>query len=310
MISLIMMMILFDQVGISLGGIILGHYLVKEGDAAKVEAALLVSGKLASFARLQGKCFSQKNVSSLLWHLRGLQQLGGWLVEQAAEQVATGNQFRFQARKKTLLPLRHLTKLLVDSIASQKQQFEKSPLCDMEEVFSSTTIREFDTRWVSSTIQWQCQPFPDSQPPCLATAVGKNTMEQPGWLTNWPVLRFCSPKKSFMKFSWWSLPGSHLGSECTWRSFPTWRQHPFRKRCKVDFWERVQLSPLNLSAPAMWPSSPLSTVDTLVSWRVLSQQGVQLCIRGASRKHLKHPSVQPTQISWCPLPCIIKDDFF
>ena len=66
MISVIMMMILFDQVGISLGGIILGHYLVKEGDAAKVEAALLVSGKLASFARLQGKCFSRKNVSSLL----------------------------------------------------------------------------------------------------------------------------------------------------------------------------------------------------------------------------------------------------
>ena len=66
MTSVIIMMILFHKVGISLGGIILGHYLVKEGDAAKVEAALLVSGKLASFARLQGKCFSQKNVSSLL----------------------------------------------------------------------------------------------------------------------------------------------------------------------------------------------------------------------------------------------------
>ena len=65
-ISVIIMMILFDQVGISLGGIILGHYLVKEGDAAKVEAALLVSGKLAYFPRFQGKCFSQKNVSSLL----------------------------------------------------------------------------------------------------------------------------------------------------------------------------------------------------------------------------------------------------
>ena len=65
-ISVIIMMIMLHQVGISLGGIILGHYLVKEGDAAKVEAALLVSGKLASFARLQGKCFSRKNVSSLL----------------------------------------------------------------------------------------------------------------------------------------------------------------------------------------------------------------------------------------------------
>ena len=53
---------------------------------------------------------------------------------------------QISSQKKTLLPLRHLTKLLVDSIASQKQQFEKSPLCDMEEVFSSTTIREFDTR--------------------------------------------------------------------------------------------------------------------------------------------------------------------
>ena len=39
----------FEQVGISLGGIILGHYLVREGGAAKVEAALLVSGKLALF---------------------------------------------------------------------------------------------------------------------------------------------------------------------------------------------------------------------------------------------------------------------
>ena len=39
-----------------------------------------------------------------------------------------------------------MTKLLVESIKSQKQQFEKSPLCDMDEVFSSTTIREFDTR--------------------------------------------------------------------------------------------------------------------------------------------------------------------
>ena len=94
MISVIIMMILLHQVGISLGGIILGHYLVKEGDAAKVEAALLVSGKLASFARLQGKCFSQKNVSSLLWHLRGLQQLGGWLVEQVAEQVVTNSDFQ------------------------------------------------------------------------------------------------------------------------------------------------------------------------------------------------------------------------
>ena len=40
----------FEQVGISLGGIILGHYLVREGGAAKVEAALLVSGKLALFS--------------------------------------------------------------------------------------------------------------------------------------------------------------------------------------------------------------------------------------------------------------------
>ena len=35
-----------EQVGISLGGIILGHYLVREGESAKVEAALLVSGKI------------------------------------------------------------------------------------------------------------------------------------------------------------------------------------------------------------------------------------------------------------------------
>ena len=69
---------------------------------------------------------------------------GDWLNRLLNRSVATNSDF--QPEKKTLLPLRHLTKLLVDSIASQKQQFEKSPLCDMEEVFSSTTIREFDTR--------------------------------------------------------------------------------------------------------------------------------------------------------------------
>ena len=41
----------------------------------------------------------------------------------------------------------HLTKLLVESIESQKQQFETTSLCDIDEVFSSTTIREFDTRY-------------------------------------------------------------------------------------------------------------------------------------------------------------------
>ena len=67
------------------------------------------------------------------------------MVEQAAEQVVTNSDFKPE-KTTTLLPLMHLTKLLVDSIASQKQQFERSPLCNMEEVFSSTTIREFDTR--------------------------------------------------------------------------------------------------------------------------------------------------------------------
>ena len=38
--------LILEQVGISLGGIILGHYLVREGESAKVEAALLVSGKI------------------------------------------------------------------------------------------------------------------------------------------------------------------------------------------------------------------------------------------------------------------------
>ena len=67
---------------------------------------------------------------------------GDWL-NRLLNRLTTNSDFQ---PEKTLLPLRHLTKLLVDSIASQKQQFEKSPLCDMEEVFSSTTIREFDTR--------------------------------------------------------------------------------------------------------------------------------------------------------------------
>jgi len=103
-------------VGISLGGIILGHYLVREGDAAKVEAALLVS---VCFDTFEG-CNSLE---------------GDWLNRQLN---------------------RHLTKLLVDSIESQKQQFEKSPLCDIDKVFSSTTIREFDTRFTAPMFGYSC----------------------------------------------------------------------------------------------------------------------------------------------------------
>jgi len=96
-------------VGISLGGIILGHYLVREGESAKVEAALLVS---VCFDTFEG-CNSLE---------------GDWLNRQLN---------------------RHLTKLLVESIESQKQQFETTSLCDIDEVFSSTTIREFDTRFTA-----------------------------------------------------------------------------------------------------------------------------------------------------------------
>jgi len=103
-------------VGISLGGIILGHYLVREGGAAKVEAALLVS---VCFDTFEG-CNSLE---------------GDWLNRQLN---------------------RHLTKLLVDSIESQKQQFEKSPLCDIDQVFSSTTIREFDTRFTAPMFGYSC----------------------------------------------------------------------------------------------------------------------------------------------------------
>jgi len=103
-------------VGISLGGIILGHYLVRKGDAAKVEAALLVS---VCFDTFEG-CNSLE---------------GDWLNRQLNS---------------------HLTKLLVDSIECQKQQFEKSPLCDIDEVFSSTTIREFDTRFTAPMFGYSC----------------------------------------------------------------------------------------------------------------------------------------------------------
>ena len=70
---------------------------------------------------------------------------GDWLNRQLNRYHPTLQQVEPEQKQNN--SIRHLTKLLVDSIESQKQQFEKSPLCDIDQVFSSTTIREFDTRF-------------------------------------------------------------------------------------------------------------------------------------------------------------------
>ena len=71
----------------------------------------------------------------------------GWIGNWIGISQFNNHQAKPDKRKTTIFLLRHLTKLLVDSIESQKQQFEKSTLCDIDKVFTSTTIREFDTRF-------------------------------------------------------------------------------------------------------------------------------------------------------------------
>ena len=97
--------------GVSLGGIILGNYLAKEGEAVteKLEAAMLVS-----------VCFDT---------FRGTESL----------------------EKKGLNRMlnRHLANCLVDSIKEAKDHFAHSTLWDLDEVFSSTTIRDFDERFTA-----------------------------------------------------------------------------------------------------------------------------------------------------------------
>ena len=64
--------------GISLGGIILGHYLVREGESAKVEAALLVSGKVNQDLSISHPNVSQKVIAIFCHALELILQLCDW----------------------------------------------------------------------------------------------------------------------------------------------------------------------------------------------------------------------------------------
>jgi len=98
-------------VGISLGGIILGNYLTDQGDMArdKVVAAMLIS-----------VCFDTFEGTKSL-ETPGL----------------------------NLLLNRHLATSLVESIREVKEQFESCKTWDLEHVFTSRTVREFDSRFTA-----------------------------------------------------------------------------------------------------------------------------------------------------------------
>ena len=95
--------------GVSLGGIILGNYLADEGEKAKerLAAAMLVS-----------VCFDT---------FRGCESL--------------------ERKGLNLMLNRHLAGCLVQSIKDAQEHFAQSNLWDLDHVFSSKTIREFDERF-------------------------------------------------------------------------------------------------------------------------------------------------------------------
>jgi len=99
-------------VGISLGGIILGNYLTQQKDKArsKLLAAMLVS---VCYDTFEGCKSLEKPGLNLMLN-------------------------------------RHLATCLVDSIKEVKHQFESSDTLDLDLVFSSQTIREFDARFTSA----------------------------------------------------------------------------------------------------------------------------------------------------------------
>ena len=97
--------------GISLGGIILGNYLAEKGEAArgKLLAAILIS-----------VCFDTFEGTRSL-ETPGLNRMLN----------------------------RHLANVLVASIKETKEHFDNNKMWNLEQVFSSTTVREFDSRFTS-----------------------------------------------------------------------------------------------------------------------------------------------------------------
>ena len=96
-------------VGVSLGGIKIGNYLASHGEKAKdkLVAAMTVS-----------VCWDPFNSCESL-EKTGL----------------------------NLLLNRHLANCLINSIKEVKHHFDKNELWDLKHVFSSTTIKEFDSRF-------------------------------------------------------------------------------------------------------------------------------------------------------------------
>ena len=97
--------------GVSLGGIILGNYLAALGERAKskVLAAVLLS---VCFDTFEGTKSLEKPGLNLLLN-------------------------------------RHLANSLVESIKEVKEQFEKTKFWDPDQVMSSRTVREFDSRFTT-----------------------------------------------------------------------------------------------------------------------------------------------------------------
>eukprot|EP00092_Neocalanus_flemingeri_P033261 GFUD01036168.1.p1 GENE.GFUD01036168.1~~GFUD01036168.1.p1 ORF type:complete len:403 (-),score=140.01 GFUD01036168.1:67-1275(-) len=95
-------------VGVSLGGIMLGNYLTDQGEAArsKLLAAMLIS---VCFDTFEGTKSMETPGLNLLLN-------------------------------------RHLATNLVESIKEVKEQFQANKTWDLEHVFSSKTVREFDNR--------------------------------------------------------------------------------------------------------------------------------------------------------------------
>lgn len=97
--------------GVSLGGIILGNYLAEKGESArsKLLAAILIS-----------VCFDTFEGTKSL-ETPGLNRMLN----------------------------RHLANALVQSIKEMKEQFDDKKMWNLEQVFSSTTVREFDSRFTA-----------------------------------------------------------------------------------------------------------------------------------------------------------------
>lgn len=97
--------------GVSLGGIILGNYMANEGEAvtSKLKAAMLVS---VCFDTFQGtESLEKKGLNRMLNN--------------------------------------HLAKCLVESIKEAQEKFVDSSQWDLEDVYKSQTIKEFDQRFTS-----------------------------------------------------------------------------------------------------------------------------------------------------------------